>query len=69
MLLKIFDAFENNRGFSTSLWQVVEAVLRSGKVRNVKDSSGRLAATLALEHGKRRVVPLLERLPSPGQCQ
>ena len=67
MLLKIFDSSENNRGFSTSLWQVVEAVLRSGKVRNVKDSSGRLAATLALEHGKRRVVPLLERLPSSGQ--
>ena len=43
--------------------------MRSGKVRNVKDSSGRLAVTLALEHGKRRVVPLLERLPSPGQCQ
>ena len=67
MLLKIFDSSENNRGFSTSLWQVVEAVLRSGKVRNVKDSSGRLVATLALEHGKRRVVPLLERLPSHGQ--
>ena len=67
MLLKIFDSSENNRGFSTSLWQVVEAVLRSGKVRNVKDSSGRLAATLAMEHGKRRVVPLLERMPSHGQ--
>ena len=42
--------------------QVVLAVLKSDKVRNVKDASGRYPASLAAEHGKFRVVVILENL-------
>lgn len=42
--------------------KVVEAVLKSEKVKNVKDRSGRYPDTLALEHGKNKVVQQLEKL-------
>ena len=42
--------------------QVVLAVLKSDKVRNVKDASGRYPGSLAAEHGKFRVVAVLENL-------
>ena len=41
---------------------VVEAVLKSDKVKNVKDRSGRYPDTLALEHGKHKVAQLLKKL-------
>ena len=42
--------------------RVVRAVLASDKVRNVKDRSGRYPAVLAREHGKYRVLDILDRL-------
>ena len=42
--------------------RVVRAVLTSDKVRNVKDRSGRYPAALAREHGKYRVVEMLDKL-------
>ena len=42
--------------------KVVEAVLKSDKVRNVKDASGRYPVSLAAEHGKFRVVGIFEKL-------
>ena len=42
--------------------RVVEAVLDTKGVRNVKDASGRYAVTLAEEHGKEKVVEMLARL-------
>ena len=42
--------------------RVVRAVLASDKVRNVKDRSGRYPAVLAREHGKYRVLEILDKL-------
>ena len=42
--------------------RVVRAVLASDKVRNVKDRSGRYPAVLAREHGKYRVLDILDKL-------
>ena len=42
--------------------RVVRAVLASDKVRNVKDRSGRYPAVLAREHGKYRVLEILDEL-------
>ena len=42
--------------------RVVEAVLTSQTVRNVKDRSGRYPASLAREHGKFSVLQLLDKL-------
>ena len=42
--------------------KVVEAVLTSKTVRNVKDRSGRYPASLAREHGKFSVLQLLDKL-------
>jgi len=41
---------------------VVNAVIEDKGVRNVKDGSGRYPVTLAEEHGKGRVVEMLEKL-------
>ena len=42
--------------------RVVEAVLTSQTVKNVKDRAGRYPASLAREHGKFSVVQLLDKL-------
>lgn len=46
----------------TDNMQVVESVLKSDKVRNVKDRSGRYPVQLAKEHGKHTVVNLLDKV-------
>ena len=44
------------------LMQVVESVLKSDKVYNVKDRSGRYPVQLAREHGKLSVVNILDKV-------
>ena len=47
---------------NTKMLQVVESVLKSDKVRNVKDRSGRYPVQLAREHGKHSVVNSLDKI-------